>query len=35
LFSVAAGIVKFSSKKLKKFNGQLRQTTVVNVVSEK
>jgi large subunit ribosomal protein L27 len=35
LFSVAEGIVKFTSKKLKKFNGQLKQTTIVNVEAEK
>ena len=35
LFSIADGIVKFSQKKLKKFNGKLKMTTIVNVVSEK
>ncbi|MFH1326140.1 MAG: 50S ribosomal protein L27 [Candidatus Falkowbacteria bacterium] len=31
LFSLINGIVKFTSKKLKKFNGQLKQATIVNV----
>ena len=35
LFSTANGIVKFTKKKLKKFNGQLKLTTFVNVVDKK
>ena len=31
LFSLINGIVKFTSKKLKKFNGQLKDATIVNV----
>jgi len=32
LFSVINGIVKFTKKKLKKFDGQLKQTTIINVI---
>jgi len=35
LFSVVNGFVKFQSKKLVKFNGQLKDTKIVNVVLEK
>lgn len=35
LFSTAQGTVKFTSKKLKKFDGRLKQTTIVNVEAEK
>jgi len=31
LFAVADGKVKFSTKKLKKFNGQLKSTNIVSV----
>ncbi len=31
LFSLINGMVKFTSKKLKKFNGKLKQATIVNV----
>ncbi len=33
LFAMTAGIVKFTSKKLKKFNSQLKQSTIVSVVT--
>ncbi|MDX9779171.1 MAG: 50S ribosomal protein L27 [Patescibacteria group bacterium] len=32
LFAVAEGLVKFSTKKLKKFNGQLKSSKIVSVV---
>jgi len=32
LFSLITGVVKFTSKKLKKFNGQLKDATIINVV---
>lgn len=35
LFSLVNGIVKFTKKKLKKFNGQLKQATIVNVLPRK
>jgi len=35
LFAVASGIVKFTTRKLKKFNNQLKSTKIVNVVAEK
>ncbi len=35
LFATAAGIVKYTTKKLKKFNNQLKSTKIVNVVAEK
>jgi len=33
LFSVVEGIVKFSKKKMRKYNNQLKETTFVNVVT--
>ncbi|MCD4762022.1 50S ribosomal protein L27 [bacterium] len=35
LFATMSGLVKFSTKKLKKFNNRLKSTKIVNVVSEK
>jgi len=35
IFAKVAGIVKFSSKKLKKFNNQLKDTKIVSVVPQK
>ncbi len=35
LFSTIEGLVKFSSKKLRKFNGHLKKATIVNVVVNK
>jgi len=35
LFSKITGIVKFSTKKLKKFNGEMKKTKVVSVVAAK
>ncbi len=35
LYAVADGFVKFTTKKLKKFNGDLKATKVVNIVSER
>ncbi len=35
LFATTSGIVKFTTKKLKKFNNQLKNTKIVNVISEK
>jgi len=35
LFATVAGMVKFTTKKLKKFNNQLRATKIVNVISQK
>ena len=35
LFATAAGIVKFTTKKLKKFNNQLKATKIVSVISQK
>lgn len=35
LFSSIAGHVKFTSKKLRKFDGNLKDCTIVNVVPEK
>lgn len=32
LFAVADGLVKFASKKLKKFNGKLKDSKIVSVV---
>lgn len=32
LFAVISGVVKFTTKKLKKFNNQLRETKIVSVV---
>ncbi|WKZ24982.1 MAG: 50S ribosomal protein L27 [Patescibacteria group bacterium] len=34
LYSETNGMVKFSSKKMKKFNGALKRSTVVSVVTE-
>ncbi|MBU1421022.1 50S ribosomal protein L27 [Patescibacteria group bacterium] len=33
LFAVAPGIVKFTTKKLRKFNNQLKTAKIVNVIS--
>lgn len=35
LFAVAAGIVKFTSKKLKKFNNRLKTSTIINVLPQR
>ena len=35
LFATANGVVKFIKKKLRKFNGQLKTSTIVNVVAQK
>lgn len=35
LFSVIGGLVKFSTKKLKKFDSRLKITKIVSVVSQK
>ena len=35
LFATSPGIVKFVKKKVKKFTGQLKLTTFVNIVPEK
>ena len=35
LFATIAGIVKFTTKKLRKFNNQLKSTKIVNVVARK
>lgn len=35
LFSVAEGLVKFSNKKVLKYNNQLKKTRIVSVVAEK
>jgi large subunit ribosomal protein L27 len=35
LFAIKSGFVKFTTKKLKKFNGQLKSSKIVNVISEK
>lgn len=35
IFAAAAGMVKFTTKKLKKFNSQLKTTKIVNVVPQK
>ncbi len=32
LFATISGLVKFTSKKIKKFNGKLKKTTIVNVL---
>ena len=32
LFATAAGLVSFSTKKLRKFNNQLKSTKIVNVI---
>lgn len=35
LFATMAGFVKFTTKKLRKFNNQLKSTKIVNVVAQK
>ena len=35
LFAIVAGMVKFTTKKLKKFNNKLVATKVVNVIAQK
>lgn len=35
LFAVVSGMVKFTTKKLKKFNNQLKPAKIVNVIPEK
>ncbi len=35
LFAIVAGFVKFTTRKLKKFNNQLKSTKIVSVVSQK
>jgi len=35
LFAITPGIVNFATKKLKKFNSQLKKTKIVNVVPQK
>ncbi len=35
LFAVVAGIVKFTTKKLKKFNNRLKSTKIVSVLPQK
>ena len=35
LFATVAGIVKFTTKKLRKFNNQLKQAKIVNVIPHK
>ncbi len=35
LFSTILGIVKFSTKKLKKFNNKLKETKIVSVLPQK
>lgn len=35
LFSTIAGFVKFTTKKLRKFNNQLKDTKIVNVLPQK
>ncbi len=35
LFSTIEGLVKFSTKKLRKFNGHLKKSKIVNVVVKK
>ena len=35
LFATVAGIVKFTTKKLRKFNNQLKSTKIINVVAQK
>lgn len=34
LFAVSDGVVKFSSRKLKKFNGKLKLAKIVSIVTE-
>ena len=35
LFAIVGGFVKFTTKKLRKFNNQLKSSKIVNVVQEK
>ena len=35
LYSIAAGLVKFTSKKMAKYDGTKRLTKIVNVISQK
>ncbi|MFH1427782.1 MAG: 50S ribosomal protein L27 [Patescibacteria group bacterium] len=35
LFATASGLVKFTTKKIMKFNNQLKQTKIVNVLEQK
>ena len=35
LFAILPGFVKFTTKKLKKFNSQLKSTKIVNVIEQK
>ena len=35
LFATAEGLVKFTTKKLRKFNSQLKPTKIVNVIPQK
>jgi len=35
LFATASGFVKFTTKKLKKFNNHLKSTKIVNVIEQK
>ena len=35
LFATAAGLVKFTTKKLRKYNNQLKPSKIVNVVEQK
>lgn len=35
LFATMSGLVKFSTKKLKKFNNRLKSTKIVSIVSQK
>lgn len=35
LFSTITGVVKFTTKKMKKFNNQLKATKIVNVLEQK
>lgn len=35
LFATMAGMVKFTTKKLRKFNNQLKSTKIVNIISSK
>lgn len=35
LFAKAAGMVKFTTKKLRKYNNQLKTATIVNVIAQK
>jgi len=35
LFAIAAGLVKFATKKIKKYTGKLESVKIVNVVAQK